>query len=361
MDAAINWEYLKFVESSVLYSRICTNTGSDVAGFILYNLESAKLNVADYLLKDDCNSKHNNLKDCRLLIDLRDASEIDDLTKYFREINGKMATDGVYVGCFESKYNIQLKLFKKYNRVLSCFIRTVNYTFRNFVPRWKRFTKQGKSVISSMYRNNSLAEVLGRLAYCGFEVINYKYYENLTYFIIRKKAEPKTEPVSTSRFVVKLNRVGQGGRMIKIYKFRTMYPFSEFIQDYVVRLNGYDKIGKPKNDFRLTTCGKLIRKLWIDEIPQLINLLKGDIKIVGVRPISRYGFSALPQDLQLKRTRYKPGLIPPNVSLRISGFNGVINAERHYLEEKEKHPLTTDLKYFLLAIFNIVTFRVRSS
>ena len=131
------------------------------------------------MLNGSINHEHGKLRDARLFIDFRDASEIDDLTSHFRDINKKMAIGGIYIGCFESKYNIQLKLFKKYNRGLSCLIRIVNYTFSNFIPRWKRVTKKGKSLISSLYRNNSLAEVLGRQAYCGFEVINYKYYENL--------------------------------------------------------------------------------------------------------------------------------------------------------------------------------------
>jgi hypothetical protein len=69
----------------------------------------------------------------------------------------------------------------------------------------------------------------------------------------------------------------------------------------------------------------------------------------------------LPQDLQEKRIKTKPGLIPPHVSLRLKGFAGVIKAERQYLEERENHPIRTDIKYFFLAIFNILTLRAKSS
>ena len=354
-------EHLKVVESSDLYARICSSASSEVAAFIINNLDSDGLNIEPWLQKTDSNSDYGNLRDSRFIIDLVDVSEVDDLTVHFRAINGRMAKHGIYVGCFESKYNIQLKLFKRYNRALYNFVRMVNYTFRNFVPRWKGLTRQGKSVISLMYRNNSLAEVLGRLAYCGFEIVNFKYFDNLTYFIIRKKTEPRFEKVSTSRFIVRLDRVGKGGNCIGIYKIRTMYPYSEFIQDYVVKINGYDAMGKPKNDFRLTPFGRIIRKLWIDEIPQIYNLLKGDISLVGVRPISKYGFGKLPPDLQSKRICYMPGLISPHVSLRFKGFDGVIRAERQYLKERENNPIRTNIKYFFLALFNIITLRAKSS
>ena len=361
MEAGLNTDQVRSAEGNKLFTRISSYAGGEVANFIVRNLESSELGQAPYVAGEESYIRNNNLRDACLFMDFRDFSQVSDLTKHFGDINRKIAGAGIYISCFESKYNIQLRLFKKYNKGLSYFILMVNYAFRNFVPRWKRFTKQGKSLISSLYRDNSLAEVLGKLVYSGFEVVNYKYHENLTYLIVRKKADPKTDPVSTSRFIVRLNRIGKGGKTIKIYKIRTMYPFSEFIQDYVVKINGYDTIGKPKNDFRLTRVGKVIRKLWLDEIPQFFNWIRGDIKLVGVRPISRYGFNCLPQDLQEKRIKSKPGLIPPHVSLRLKGFAGVIKAERQYLEERENHPIRTDIKYFFLAIFNILTLRAKSS
>jgi lipopolysaccharide/colanic/teichoic acid biosynthesis glycosyltransferase len=233
--------------------------------------------------------------------------------------------------------------------------------YRNFAPRLKKKNGTKSYSPASWNGNYSLAEVLGRLVYCGFEIINYKQNDQLTYFIVRKKSGPRSELVSVSRFIVRLKRVGKSGRIIDIYKIRSMYPYSEFLQDYVVKINGYDIMGKPKNDFRLTSCGRIIRKLWIDEIPQIYNLIRGDISLVGVRPISRYGFNALPADLQDKRIMNKPGLISPHVSLRFQGFDGVIRAERKYLEERGISPVKTNIRYFFLAVFNILTLRVKSS
>jgi hypothetical protein len=85
------------------------------------------------------------------------------------------------------------------------------------------------------------------------------------------------------------------------------------------------------------------------------------MNIVGVRPITRFGLSNLSPELQIERLKYKPGLIPPNVALKLTGFNGVMKAETKYLEEMGKHPLRTNVKYFFLAVYNILTFKAKSN
>jgi lipopolysaccharide/colanic/teichoic acid biosynthesis glycosyltransferase len=129
----------------------------------------------------------------------------------------------------------------------------------------------------------------------------------------------------------------------------------------VLKLNGYNSIGKPANDFRVTSWGKIIRKIWLDEIPQLLNVLKGDMNIVGVRPLSKVSFDLLPEDLKIKRIKYKPGCIPPNVSLCMKGLEGVINAERIYLDQMQHHQFLTPFKFFWMALFNIITHKVSSA
>ena len=92
----------------------------------------------------------------------------------------------------------------------------------------------------------------------------------------------------------------------------------------------------------------------VDEIPQLINLIKGDLKLVGARPVSQRYFNDIPKDIQELRLTQKPGCIPPYVALnRKSSVGSVLDAEREYLEEKIKKPYTTDTKYFFKALFNI--------
>ncbi len=132
----------------------------------------------------------------------------------------------------------------------------------------------------------STAETLGRLVSCGFEIIEYKTIRNLTYFVVMKTRKPLFDKSPTYGPIVNLNRVGKNGKMIKVYKFRTMHPYAEYIQDFVLSLNGYSAIGKPAEDFRLTPGGKHSENIWLDETPQIINVLKGEMKLVGIRPVS---------------------------------------------------------------------------
>jgi hypothetical protein len=159
----------------------------------------------------------------------------------------------------------------------------------------------------------------------------------------------------------KVPRIGKNGKIIHVYKFRTMYPFSEYLHDYVLQLNGYSIFGRPANDFRLTEWGKFLRKFWLDEIPQLINVLKGEMSLVGIRPLSKKDLEFYPNDLKELRKKYKPGCIPPYVALLKQGMFPSIEAERKYLNEKERNGFATDIKYLGLALYNIITNKIKSA
>nr|WP_321451539.1 sugar transferase [uncultured Carboxylicivirga sp.] len=207
----------------------------------------------------------------------------------------------------------------------------------------------------------SKAEVMGRLVNAGFTIIDFRNIKDTLHICVMKIALPKIEPANNNRFIIPMERIGKGGNRVKVYKIRTMYPYSEYLQEYVVGMNGYNTKGKPKDDFRLTRLGKFLRKYWIDELPQLFNLLKGDLALVGVRPLSEARFKELPEDIRQKRVQFKPGCIPPYVSLLMADNKGNIEAERIYMEEKEKYPYTTNIKYFFLAVYNILTGKIRSA
>lgn len=83
------------------------------------------------------------------------------------------------------------------------------------------------------------------------------------------------------------SRLGKDGKMIKIYKFRTMCEHAEdMIKDFTEeQKKEFKQNYKLSNDPRITKVGKILRKTSIDEIPQMINILKGDLSIVGPRPI----------------------------------------------------------------------------
>ncbi len=103
-------------------------------------------------------------------------------------------------------------------------------------------------------------------------------------------------------------RVGKNGRVFKFYKFRSMVHNAEELLESLMHLNEVDGPAfKIKDDPRITKVGKFIRRTSIDELPQLINILKGEMSFVGPRP-------PLPREVeqydayQMQRLKVKGGL-----------------------------------------------------
>lgn len=84
-------------------------------------------------------------------------------------------------------------------------------------------------------------------------------------------------------------RVGKNGKIFQLYKFRSMVPNADEVLKEILKKPEYkmewDKYQKLSNDPRITKVGKLIRKTSLDEIPQFINVLKGDMSLIGPRPL----------------------------------------------------------------------------
>ena len=117
----------------------------------------------------------------------------------------------------------------------------------------------------------------------------------IIYSAAKKRMSPKKKKYLKVLFLLK-KRVGKNGKSIHVYKLRTMHPYSEYIHQYMLNTHGFSSKGKIQNDFRMTRWAKIFRKYWLDEIPQLFNLLKGDMKIVGFRPVSESYFEILPKN-----------------------------------------------------------------
>ncbi len=111
-----------------------------------------------------------------------------------------------------------------------------------------------------------------------------------------------------SKLIFTQKRNGKYAKEFNMYKFRSMVDNAEYMIDEISQLNEVDgPVFKIKNDPRITKVGKFIRKTSIDELPQLINVLKGDMSLVGPRPpipseVEKY------TPYQLQRLLIKPGL-----------------------------------------------------
>ena len=93
----------------------------------------------------------------------------------------------------------------------------------------------------------------------------------------------------------------------------------------------------------------------------LLNLIKGDIKLVGVRPISLHYLSLYKQDLVELRKKTKPGLLPPYYADMPKTFDEIMNSEEHYLKQYFKQPIKTDILYLWKICYNIFFGKARSS
>jgi exopolysaccharide biosynthesis polyprenyl glycosylphosphotransferase len=104
-------------------------------------------------------------------------------------------------------------------------------------------------------------------------------------------------------------RVGLNKRRFRLFKFRTMVQGAEQRLAEVAHLNEVSgPVFKIKNDPRLTRLGKLLRKTSIDELPQLFNVLKGDMSLVGPRPLPARDYEGFDQDWQRRRFSVRPGI-----------------------------------------------------
>ncbi len=304
----------------------------------------------------------NHFAEVNTIINLSKVNNIRYINKFFIQVNSKLNKGNEFVCRFET-----ITARKKRSQfgkipVLGNVFFALEFILLRAAPKIWGLKKIYFGITKGRNRLLSKAEILGRLVSCGFEIVDYESYVGVMFVVSKKLKEPEFNPNVSYGPLFKMKRLGKNGKLIEVYKLRTMHPYGEYLQDYVLRLSGYAESGKPANDFRLTPWGGFLRRYWLDELPQLINVLKGEMKLVGVRPISERYFNDIPADLQKLRLAQKPGCIPPYVALdRRSSVEEVLQAEREYLLKKIKHPYFTDTLYFFMAIFNIVFRRKRSA
>lgn len=300
-------------------------------------------------------------KDLSALVNLKKVNDVRWINKFFEEVNGHLIDGALFIGAVEVSEQRKARIHKKFPKGIASFLYVIDFIFRRVLPKIQ-FTKGAYFFITDGRRRvMSKAEVLGRLVACGFDIVDFKNINGSLYFVAKKIKEPAYDLNPSYGPLFKMRRIGKNGKIIQVYKFRTMHPYSEYLQDYIIRTNGYQDIGKPADDFRITTWGKFLRKYWLDELPQLINVARGEMKLVGIRPVSNRFLNEFPEDIKALRLKQKPGCVPAYVSLLKQSVDGFIEAETIYLKEKVKHPYTTDIKYFYKALFNILSNKIRSA
>jgi exopolysaccharide biosynthesis polyprenyl glycosylphosphotransferase len=146
------------------------------------------------------------------------------------------------------------------------------------------------------------------------------------------------------------DRVGLHKRIFRLYKFRTMVADAEAKIAALESLNEVDGPAfKIKNDPRITGMGKFLRKTSIDELPQLINVLKGEMSLVGPRPLPIRDYNGFDRDWQRRRFSVKPGM---TCLWQINGRNNVSFSEWMKMDMQyiDQWSFWLDLKILILTI-----------
>ena len=306
-----------------------------------------------------------NLKNIQNSIDafvnLELVNNIRRINKFHEAVNRKLKDGDFYIIASETLEERRTRVYKKAPYGFRFIVRLIDFIYKRVFPKIPYLNKIYFSITNGNNRVLSKAEILGRIIACGFEIIEYFEYENNLYIISKKYKAPDYNMSPSYSPIFKMNRVGYKGQVIGVYKLRTMYPFSEYLQDLIIKENKLAKSGKISNDYRVTTWGRFCRRFWIDEIPMIINFFKRQLNIVGVRPLSKGYFNKYPIHLQDLRIKVKPGLIPPYYVDLPNSFDEILKSEEVYIKKKLLKPFHTDLKYFMYALYNIIIKGARSN
>lgn len=159
---------------------------------------------------------------------------------------------------------------------------------------------------------------------------------------------------SKGKAIYSQERIGRGGKKFRCYKFRTMYANADFrlkelLENDFIKMKEWHETFKLKKDPRITPFGRFLRKTSLDELPQFWNVLKGDLSVVGPRPVIQdeiakyYGIKAA------KILSIRPGITG---IWQVSGRNDVCYMTRIKLDEKyvDDHSFLLDLKLVFMTI-----------
>ncbi|MBQ6740983.1 MAG: sugar transferase [Bacteroidales bacterium] len=298
----------------------------------------------------------------KLLYLTRPLHTLENLNKFLYTANELMDT-GTFLCCHSRTAALKRQMLrKKYPWGVRDVVVVADYLWNRVAPKLRLTHDLYYRMTHGKSRTFTRVEILGRLYRAGFEVIDEQFRYGEFFVVACKTKEPVDDIPPLGSPIIHLKRKGKDGKEIVVHKFRTMYNYSEYIQPYVYQYQHLQSGGKFKDDYRVSALGRLLRKTWLDEFPMLWNVLRGDMKLVGVRPLSKQYFSLYTPEMQELRTRTKPGMLPPFYYEKKSPetLDEIQASERRYLEAYQQKPFATDWRYFWGIVGNILFRRKRS-
>ncbi len=345
-----------------VFKAIENESGPDMARAII-DMTGPKLNGSTAVLSTTTlfNIESLPVEKYKYIINLHRINDIKQLDRFIDAVNSKLELNGYFFCCVETKDQRKKRLLKKFPPVINYIWYSFDFIVKRILPKL-RFTRP---LYMFLTRGNNMvisrAEALGRLCRGGFRIRQESFIENKLCIEAKKTGEPLPTNGYYYGPIIALPRVGKDGNLIKVYKLRTMHPYSEYIQDYVYKMHDLQEGGKFRDDFRITSWGSFCRKVWLDEFPMFINMLEGNMKLVGVRPLSKQYFDLYDESVRERRQKHKPGLVPPYYADMPANLEEIQASEMKYLDQYEKHPVKTDTKYFFRSWWNIFFHDARSN
>ena len=142
--------------------------------------------------------------------------------------------------------------------------------------------------------------------------------------------------------------LGKDGNPIRVYKLMTIDPSNSPPADC-----SYDVYGHPIDDPGISKLAAFMRRRHLDEFPQIYNIFRGDMKLVGIRPMSEYAWERYPEDLKVEALKHKPGLLGVQYAFPMEGdFDDHVAHLRQYLDERGQSPFMTEMRYAVKILVN---------
>jgi lipopolysaccharide/colanic/teichoic acid biosynthesis glycosyltransferase len=362
------------IDTQTIVRQIQSDLDKTIVEFIEKNLPDLQVSNGDVLVLDDVTTTNHKSKSAPvgLLVGRTSLNDVHRLNMFLQFCVKRINMEGYFVVRYMPLENIVKNLKDRYTGLFYWAVVILHFIWYRAIPKipwldtlyfWRKISWLDTFILSITKRRNralSKAEVWGRLSYYGMHVIAESRGDGEIYLIAQRVALPVQGKRPSFYPIVALEKVGLDGKIIRMHKIRTMFPFSEFLQKRIFEEHGLASTGKFANDFRLTGFGKFLRKFWLDEFPQIFDWLRGDVKLVGMRATSRHFLSLYPKELIDLYVQIKPGLIPPIFDESIDGFDQIVEVELTYLQRYWDQPFRTDVLYFFKTFTDIVFKGVRS-
>ncbi len=337
----------------------CSRERAEALSSMVSRAEGSRLSVVS--TDEAFNIQNLAPGDYTCIINLKPVNSIKDIDDFLDTVNVRLTGDGIFLCSVETLEQRARRMRLKLSPFIYYLIALPDFFLRRVAPRlrltrglWQFLTRGANPPLSR-------AEALGRLCRAGFAIKQEMFAGNMLCIKAQRKSEPLPVNGSGYGMIIALPRIGKEGNTFIVYKLRTMHPYSEFIQDYVYDMHDLEANGKMKHDFRVTGWGRFSRRIWLDELPMIVNLFRGDMKMIGVRPLSQQYFSLYNDEIRNRRIKYRPGLLPPYYADMPVGLEEIQRSEIKYLDAWDKRHFGTDFRYFWKSIYNIIFRNARSN